>query len=151
MTSGTPLAWDAAVLYMCERELQTFNSKVNASCKAVQMFAYSDRWSCAAERWCSGLRPAPNFHTWWGLNKGRDFITPLTPNNTGYRPHNPHKPPQTPSAPLTICQEGRHEVHLSDFLKLNQCCSKSLTSGIAISIDLQNYDAWLCWILDSDI
>lgn len=67
--------------------------KVNASCKAVQMFAYSDRWSSAAEKWCSGLRPAPNFHTWWDLNKGRDFITLLTPNNTGYHPHNPLKPP----------------------------------------------------------
>ena len=69
-----------------------------------------------------GLRPAPDFHTWWDSNKGRDLQTPLTPNNTGH-PRTPHTP-LCPIKDAPICLS----VCLSVSLSSEEMCVRSQIS-----------------------
>lgn len=71
----------------------------------ARSFPSAQMFACWARRDdAQGLRPAPVFHTWRDPNKGRDFQTPVTPNNI----------PTPPRAPLL-----RPSARLSSFLKLN--------------------------------
>lgn len=82
-----------------------------------------------------GLRPAPDFHTWRDLNKGRDFETGLTPNNTGPPPNN------SPTVLITM-----HSVYLyvcDMFHGFNQTVMRSTSEGFLKTI-------WCSFVLFSD-